>query len=213
MKLINTDGMAFIGPGSEWFWTAVSGLVLAITFIAIYRQLRLQASAGAIEQMDAIERDWTSERMARSKLAILVALRDGVDPANVPDQAAAVVGNFWERIGYLVRAGHIDRRLVNEYLGSTIGLWWAWLTPTTLRERERTEQPRNNEHFEWLAGVMAELDRKAGEGPTFDRAYLTPIVPRMIESYLEAIRTAEELRAVIVRPMAPSTPTPEVSGI
>jgi hypothetical protein len=38
MKLINTDGMALIGPGSEWFWTAVSGIVLAVTFIAIYRQ-------------------------------------------------------------------------------------------------------------------------------------------------------------------------------
>jgi hypothetical protein len=35
VKLINTDGMAFIGPGSEWFWTALSGLVLAVTFIAI----------------------------------------------------------------------------------------------------------------------------------------------------------------------------------
>ena len=31
MKLINTDGMAFIGPGSEWFWTAVSGIVLVVT--------------------------------------------------------------------------------------------------------------------------------------------------------------------------------------
>jgi hypothetical protein len=42
MKFINTDGMTFIGPGSEWFWTAVSGLMLAVTFIAIYRQFRLQ---------------------------------------------------------------------------------------------------------------------------------------------------------------------------
>jgi hypothetical protein len=42
VTFINTDGMAFIGPGSEWFWTAVSGIVLAITFIAIYRQLRGQ---------------------------------------------------------------------------------------------------------------------------------------------------------------------------
>ncbi len=23
MKLINTDGMAFIGPGSEWFWRPI----------------------------------------------------------------------------------------------------------------------------------------------------------------------------------------------
>jgi hypothetical protein len=42
MKFINTDGMTFIGPGSEWFWTAVSGLMLAVTFIAICRQFRLQ---------------------------------------------------------------------------------------------------------------------------------------------------------------------------
>ena len=34
MKLINTDGMAFIGPGSEWFWTAVGGLVATVTLLA-----------------------------------------------------------------------------------------------------------------------------------------------------------------------------------
>jgi hypothetical protein len=42
VKLINTDGLAFIGPGSEWFWTALQFTALAITFIAIYRQLRAQ---------------------------------------------------------------------------------------------------------------------------------------------------------------------------
>ena len=42
MRLINTDGMAFIGPGSEWFWTALQFTALAITFFAIYRQLRAQ---------------------------------------------------------------------------------------------------------------------------------------------------------------------------
>jgi hypothetical protein len=42
VKLINTDGMAFFGPGSEWFWTALQFTALAITFIAIYRQLRTQ---------------------------------------------------------------------------------------------------------------------------------------------------------------------------
>ena len=45
MTPINTDGMSFIGPGSEWFWTALTGLVLGLTFLAIYRQLRLHPSA------------------------------------------------------------------------------------------------------------------------------------------------------------------------
>jgi hypothetical protein len=42
VTLINTNGMAFLGPGSEWFWTALQFIALAITFYAIYRQLRGQ---------------------------------------------------------------------------------------------------------------------------------------------------------------------------
>ena len=49
MKFINTDGMAFIGPGSEWFWTALSGLILAVTFIPIYRQLRTQRAVAVFK--------------------------------------------------------------------------------------------------------------------------------------------------------------------
>ena len=42
VKFINTDGMALIGPGSEWFWTMLQFVALAITFYAIYRQFRAQ---------------------------------------------------------------------------------------------------------------------------------------------------------------------------
>lgn len=125
MKLINTDGMAFIGPGSEWFWTAISGLVLAITFVAIFRQLRLQRGAGAIEQMASLQRDWDGERMARSRLTVMLALQENADLTDFP-VAWGVVGDFWEAIGYLVRAGHVDRHLVNEYFFNNIRLWWLW---------------------------------------------------------------------------------------
>lgn len=69
MKLINTDGMALIGPGSEWFWTAVSWIILAVTFIAIYRQLRAQNAANALQRMEALQGTWTSERMIHARLA------------------------------------------------------------------------------------------------------------------------------------------------
>jgi hypothetical protein len=48
VMLINTDGLALIGPGSEWFWTALQFTALAVTFIAIYRQL--QAQRGEMEE-------------------------------------------------------------------------------------------------------------------------------------------------------------------
>ena len=40
--LINTDGLAFFGRGSEWFWTMLQFLALTTTFLAIYLQLRAQ---------------------------------------------------------------------------------------------------------------------------------------------------------------------------
>jgi len=42
MSFINTDDLVVLGAGSEWFWTALSGIALVVTFLAIYRQLRLQ---------------------------------------------------------------------------------------------------------------------------------------------------------------------------
>ncbi|MEO6207483.1 MAG: hypothetical protein ABIP77_05975 [Candidatus Limnocylindrales bacterium] len=117
MKLINLDGLTLIGSGSEWFWSAAQFVIVAATLIGLYRQLRLQTSAGAIEQVAAIQRDWDSERLSRSRLAVLLALRDGVDPAKVPATAAGEIGNLWEQVGYLVRAGHIDRHQVFATLG------------------------------------------------------------------------------------------------
>jgi hypothetical protein len=36
----NTDGLAFFGPESEWFWMMLQFLALTITFLVIYLQLR-----------------------------------------------------------------------------------------------------------------------------------------------------------------------------
>src|SRR5947199_8598276 len=103
MTLINTNGLALAGPGSEWFWTAISALVLVVTFAAIYRQLRGQRAATAFAQMLELRRDWESEEMSRHALGILLALGKP-DGAHVPDGSALFIGNFWETVGLLVRA-------------------------------------------------------------------------------------------------------------
>ena len=208
--LINTNGLAFFGPGSEWFWSMAQFVIVAGTLLGLYRQVKLQSSQGAIEQVAALERDWSSEVMARSRLAVLVSLRDGVAPKDVPSTAASVLGNFWERVGYLVEAGHIDSALVWEYFSNSIGTWWGWLTPFADETRRRFEVEGIFENFEWLAAKMAELDRKKGVTLSFDEAYLARQLGRFIETNLEALRTAEELRAVIVR--AQSQPAAQTSS-
>ncbi len=205
MKLINTEGLALVGPGSEWFWTAVSGLVLAVTFIAIYRQLRLQRDAAAIEQVNGLLTEWSSERMARAKLTVLLALDAGTDPLDLPNRAVSHVGYFWQRVGYLAQGGHMDRGLVYEHLGSQIQDWWTWLGPGVLADREASHDPEVWRGFQWLAGDASARDADRGM-PERDAAALAKSIPRYIEHFQQAIELEEALRTVSIR--LPATPIP-----
>jgi hypothetical protein len=218
VRLINTDGMAFIGPGSEWFWTAISGLVLAVTFLAIYRQLSIQRDSAAIEQVAEMERVWTSERMSRSKLAVLVAIERGTAPLDIPDKAATHVGDFWERMGYLTRTGHMNRQFVYDQWTLVAQTWWARLRPSTLAWRERDEEPRTWVEFEWLAQMMAEMDRKAGISRSLDPDVLARGLPVAINQMRQAVEIDESLRTVTVRlapipiPVTVARPTEDAAG-
>lgn len=211
MTFINTRGMAIIGPGSEWLWTAVSGLVLAVTFIAIYRQLRMQRDADSIEQIKALDREWLgSERMARMRVAALTALRDGVDPGAFPVRVLDIV-DFWEAIGHLARSGHMNPHLVNQQRSQSIQMWWGWLAPVTRAERARRDAPWIGENFEWLANRMAELDRQAGRTTTFDDTYVRRMLPSMLEYNVDSVRLFEELRSITIEPVRPASSAPPAS--
>ena len=200
MKLINTEGMVLIGPGSEWFWTALTGLVLAVTFLAIYRQLTTARNAAAYEQLDAFERELASERMLRYELAVLIAVRDGVDPAHLPPGAAHGILKFWEQVGALCKRGHIDADLLGEGSGTTVSVWWLVLE--TYARRIRSERgPAWYENFEWLVGVMAAIDRRSGS-PVMDHALFMKLLNPMIESIRSAIEVEEALRRVAPLPGA-----------
>jgi len=163
VKLINTDGMAFIGPGSEWFWTALSGIVLAVTFLAIYRQLSLQRSAGAIEQLNRIEQEYQSERMLRVALELAEARHAGIDPAHLPQVAVVALVNFWERVAILARRGDIDLELLWEG-GSGFYCQGDWVRLLPWIEQKRTED--ENPLQDGIAGLSPQPPRGSpGAGP------------------------------------------------
>lgn len=88
------DSVSTLGaPG----WLA-SQLAHSLTPAATYRQLSPARGANAREQLDTSDRGWISEWFARCRLEILVALRDGADPAGVPGAPAHAIALYWERI-------------------------------------------------------------------------------------------------------------------
>jgi hypothetical protein len=196
VKFINTDGMAFIGPGSEWFWTALSGIVLAVTFLAIYRQLRLQRSQAANEQIHSFVREWKSERLLSYRLDILVALQGGAAPADAPSAAAGMLCDYWEAIATLARAGHLDLWLLWNNDGNQCLLWWGLLRPYARATREGMQDRTVYENFEWLAGEMQTLDRRAGVGAVYDEAHIAPQLDGMVATLRERLRFERSLRTV-----------------
>ena len=212
---MSSEPLVFIGLGSEWFWSLAQFVVVATSLVGIYRQVRLQASAAAIQQIDTYVKDYGSELMTRHTLDIELAIRDGVAPEEIPYGAASAIADFWEGIGYLVREGHIDRKLFREAIGNGPQWWWAALAPWTQTVRAEAG-PEALVHFEWLAQQLGEDERKAGGITVFDEAHIAKTVGKRIENDRGRLRNLEQIRSVIVRQEPATTagiegPTPRQS--
>lgn len=193
MDLISPDGIVLIGPGSEWFWSMLQFVVVVVTLVGIYYQLRLAGSANAFAQLDTLMGEWQSERMARKRLGLLTAVRDGVPLDALPNHAAATIANYWEKVGGLVAARHVSEALIKESFGEEVGFWYGLLTPWAARIQAVDPRERMFAHFEDLATRM-------GSGGTlgFDRERFDRNLDDYIGGHEATIREFEAMRSVIV---------------
>lgn len=195
MTFINTDGMSFIGPGSEWFWTAISGVVLAVTFIAIYRQLRLTRDGEAVRMLDNFYAEWNSERMLRYRIDTARWITGGRAMATAPRGSLNGIGNFWEKLGTLGRRGHLDTYLLWDGFGADCVVAWFDLEQFVRAARDEIRDPRILEHFEWLARRMDELDRRSGAKPMNQETYASQVQTRLA-AQVEKLRVEVALRSI-----------------
>ena len=67
--MINLDGLTIVGPGSEWFWSMAQLMLLAVTFVVIYRQLRAQGATNVVQRMDSLAHRWKTGEMTHASVA------------------------------------------------------------------------------------------------------------------------------------------------
>lgn len=193
MEFINWSGAVF-GPGSEWLWSFAQFVVVTVTLVAIYRQLRLQASERAIDQITEFRRESYSEFLLRYQLDVMIAQRDHDDPADIPEAAVLNIGDYWGSYATLARGGHRDLRLV--WLGdsTTPQVVWLLLEPWIRRARaERLAAVPTYEDLEWFAGEMARMDREGGR-PAITAETIVTERDRWIALNEDEIRHLEALR-------------------
>jgi hypothetical protein len=210
MTLINTKGMAFFGPGSEWFWAALQFTALAITFIAIYRQLRIARSARAVDQVQGFSRRFGDERMARYRLEILVALRDGME---IPLGVGIALTNEHENAATLGRFGHIDVKLLWDSLSIDFQIWWIVMQPVVTRGRA-LDGALAYSNWEWLVREFQARDRRAGDYVPIDAEYVANWhAGGIVERIQDRIRVEQALRSIIVAsPDVHETEQPTAAG-
>jgi len=92
------------------------------------------------------------------------------------------------------------------------------LEPLVRERRAETRDPRILENLEWLAGIMAEMDRRAGM-PAVNSDCVARNLNGWIDAHLEQIRVTQAARTVVYVPAdsvtvaqsqapAPSAPAP-----
>jgi hypothetical protein len=186
--------VAFVGPGSEWFWAMLQFIVVAVTLLGIYYQLRLTRSANNFEQARRIAADVASERMARNQLEILLALQDGVIPEHLPEGPVTYIQDYWENVAGLVRGGHLEPALLDRFAGNSCRWWWAALAPNVRHHRVTAGNPRDGENWEWLALILAKLEQRGGVDRVFGEIDIRSGLERGIERARSRIKVAEDLR-------------------
>jgi hypothetical protein len=201
---MNLSGLVIIGPGSEWFWSMAQFFAVVITLLGIYRQLRAQGAANALQKMQFRADRWDSDRMTHARLATALHLKyerpgPGMEPAMVE------VADFWETIAGLLEDGHLRLRDVASW-GRSVQMWWALMTPAIMAERAHQRVPVYDS-WERLDKLMRVSETKAGFPFQLDATTLPRILDDVIRINTGRLRIAQEVNAGVI----PTAPKPVVA--
>ena len=203
MKLINLDGLSLFGPGSEWFWAMAQFILVVLTLFGIYRQLRAQGAANAVQRMESLQGQWASQWLRYTRLTLAVALKDG-EITNQTMVKARPLLNFFSNLDDLREAGYIR---VEEIIWShTIQIWVALLAPLVERERVIHGDPSIYDHSE-LVAALQRADAKRGAPPRInDSSAQQEWLDFVIESITEELRLEGAWKSgVIPKPKSQAT--------
>jgi len=201
VNLVNLDGTTIFGAGSEWFWSMAQFFLLAGSILGIYFQLRAQRASALFDQTAALSREWIDESFLVHRLAALVELEARPIESGLPS-AAKSVGEFFDRIGFLVARKHLHPTDVSETLGGQILFWWGLMRPYVLHSR--VAEPTAYRWFERLDRQMRALNPEARD---FALEVSDSDVRRGINELTEELRRIADARNGIYPTPRPQTST------
>jgi hypothetical protein len=184
--------IAIFGPGSEWFWAMSQFIVLTVTGVAIYRQLRAQGSANALQAQAALVARWNAPEMVRLRVATMLAVASGTP---IQPVTLRLVGNFFAEMAALRTHRHLRPTDSWEIWSGQIQFWWALVLPWISEIRAKNTGIYGE--FEEFAAEMARLDLEH-HVPNFDINELNARVEREATALIARLRLDRDARRGVV---------------
>ena len=201
MTLINSEGMAIFGPGSEWFWSMLQFALVAITLIGIYRQLQAQHSATEVALRTKLKDEIFEKSTVHADLRAAIYILQGGTGFHI---ATSEVADWMEDLADLLERRLVPRDYVWNNFRVPIQLWWAAMAPT-IRERRKVDGHLLWEKFEKLAAEMARLDRQNGLSMDLSPDGVRQRLEQWIAADIEQLEFEREVEEGVIPRWPPAT--------
>ena len=202
MQLLNLDGMAVFGPGSEWLWTMAQFLALSLTGLAIFRQLRAQRWGNELQLLARLADEMLAEQMIRHKVAALIHIAQK-RPALSP--SLEFVANWFDGTAETMYGGYLKPELAIREWGDVVQYWWALTTP--ILSEARASNPGLWTSFERWAADSADRDRKSGTVKDLTPESMDRWTSEAIPFFIERLRIRREMKVGFI----PVWPVPDIA--
>lgn len=205
MQIVNWEGSALFGPGSEWFWSMASFVVVVVSLGGIYRQLRAQGAANAVQRIESLQGTYDSERMAYMRLVLALDLRYEPRSDRTYEKARPLL-DFFANLDDLNEAGYLSVAEISNSWGRAIQIWSALLAPTVQRQRELEDAPNLYDASRLLATLGAFQARRGIPPLNLDAVKLSAYLDYAIQSNAAMLRLEHEWKSGRIPTPPPADP-------
>jgi hypothetical protein len=210
VTLVNLQGSAIFGPGSEWFWSMAQFVVVVITLGGIYRQLRSQGAANAVQRIESLQGHFSTERMDYLKLAVALDLKRGEATTATMAKARPIL-NFFANLEDLYAHGYIGIGEVVDNWGRPLEVWSALLKPVIERQRRLEGIAEIYDFKRLLVPIHAEFRKRGISSLKLDAQEQAEWLEFIIDNHAANLRLHQEVRSGVI-PAAPSASPPDTPG-
>jgi len=141
----------FFGVNSSWFWSMCQFIIITITLIMVYNQLKSQRKSNMLQTLHKCDDKWDSTAMLKRRS--IVASGYASSSLEMNEEVILVI-NFFEDLGMYFKEGLISKSIIWNSYSYQIEHYWPLLKPRIDEFQAKNNDNSFGEQFKNLHKAM-----------------------------------------------------------